>query len=142
MTATARRAPLAADPGSERDPGPVALAPQRGDIVVLRPTGALDAATIDRVRAAVRAAGGPVVIDLDECVLVDPAALEAVVHDDSRPDRLDPADVSIACGRLSCRTLLSRAGVTRRFAVFARIEDAVQARILWQDGYGSGWTSP
>jgi hypothetical protein len=123
-------------PGSPEDELPIPRSHHRGGVVALRPSGPLDASGIEQLQEAVSEAEAPVVVDLDECILLDPAALGSV-HADIP---VDPADVSIACRRLSCRVLLARAGITERFAVFSRIEDAVQARILWQAGYGEGWS--
>jgi anti-anti-sigma factor len=106
------------------------------DVVVLRPLGALDERLADRVRSAIDAATDPVVVDLDDCVLIDPAALGLVV-----PQRHpgSTAEVCLVSRRVSCRELIDRSGVSDRVAVFCGVDDAVQAQLFARSGYGAGW---
>lgn len=105
------------------------------DVLILRPQGGLDRSVVANLERSVAAATGPVVVDLDECVLVDPTAVRHVASAGPR-DR----EVCIVSRRLSCRRLLARVGVTERLAVFQCLADALQARVLAGSGYGSGWS--
>lgn len=104
---------------------------QLGDVLVIRPLGGLDRAAIARTRRAVAESELPVIVDLDECVLVDPGPLTNIEAGDR--------ETCIVSSRLTCRRLLARTGITAHFAVFQRREDAMQARLLAAEGYGSGW---
>lgn len=97
---------------------------QRGDVLVIRPLGALDRRSLPRIRAAVLGAGHAAVLDLDGCVLVDPRMLAAA--DFAAGDGEAP-EVHIVSGRLSCRRLLARVGATERHQVHRSIEEAIQA---------------
>lgn len=106
-----------------------------GEIVVLEPLGQLDRAGVEGVRrAAAEMAPRPVVIDLRDCVLTDPNALAGIVDEED-----DPTELCFVSHRPTCRLLLARTGITSRFAVFDRLEDALQARTDAQDGDGRGW---
>lgn len=105
-------------------------------VTVLKPLGSLDADLADELHAAARAVTGPVVIDLDECVLIDPGSLERLAADPALPNR---PELAVACRRLSCRQLLTRAGIGEHVAIFDRLEDALQAREFARSGYGTGW---
>ncbi len=141
MTATVTPDPVPEDPRTtpphvpRREVG-VTFESRRG-VLVLRPTGRLDRSTAERLRRDAASATGPVVVDLDDCVLVDPTAIDAIDVDGDGDGDLE---VCIVCRRLSCRRLLARVGVTDRFAVFQRLEDALQARVLANAGYGPGWS--
>ena len=80
-----------------------------------------------------------VVLDLSDAVLVGPAALcdllDEVVAAGEDPDR-----VCLVCERLSTQVLLRRYGATEQAAVFGTVKDALQALLLHDEGYGSGWT--
>ena len=107
-------------------------------VLVLRPIGRLGRDSIDRLRRLVRAADAPVVIQLDDCVLVAPSAfdrLQTEVEDHA-------IELCIVCRRLTCRRLLARVGITERFSFFQQLEDALQARVMAAAGYGDGWRSP
>lgn len=104
-------------------PQPQIVSERLGDVVVLRPLGTLDRPVVDRLRAMVLASNDPVVIDLDDCVLVDPRCLMRTGSAQPPSD----ADVRIVCRRLSCRRLLARVGIADRFGVFARLEDALSS---------------
>ena len=103
-------------------------------VLVLRPLGALDRRLAERLRSAIASASTPVVVDLDDCVLIDPASLEHLA--DPVPDRA----VCMVSRREPCRELLDRTGVTDRVAVFKGVDDAVQARLFARSGYGPGWS--
>jgi hypothetical protein len=79
-----------------------------------------------------------VVVDLSDAVLVGPAALcdllDEVVAAGEDPDR-----VCVVCERLSTQVLLRRYGATEQAAVFSTVNDALQALVLKNEGYGSGW---
>jgi hypothetical protein len=51
----------------------------------------------------------------------------------------DPDRVCIVCERLSTQVLLRRYGATEQAAVFGTVEDALQAALLQEEGYGDGW---
>lgn len=110
----------------------------RQGVLVLRPQGPVDSSVIERVRTLVRDASTPVVIDLDESILVDRAALDEVVR--RRSFVPSPSfDMCLVSKRLSCRRLLGHVGLSATIAVFQSIEDAIQARLHEAAGYGSGW---
>ncbi len=75
-------------------------------------------------------------LDLSDCILCDIAVLAEV---DPAVWGLASDQVCVVCSRLTGRQLLSRIGVADRVAVFGRREDALQARILCESGYGLGW---
>lgn len=111
---------------------------QRSDgVVVLQPLGALDARLVERLRRAALETSRPVIVDLDECVLIDATAVERMAID---PQLAGRADLCFVCRDGACRGLLGTTGVDGRFAVFTRVEDALQARVFARDGYGAGWT--
>jgi hypothetical protein len=76
-----------------------------------------------------------VIVDLDDCILVQPRPLDA--FDGARAT----ADVELCfvSRRLTCRQLLARAGLAHRYAVFTRVGDALQARRFAEEGHGCGW---
>lgn len=108
------------------------------DVLVLSPQGGLDAAVVDELSSAVRAATSPVLIDLNDCIVVDPHLLRS---SRLRRELRAARDVCIACRRLTARRLLARTSVLEHVAVFQSVQDALQARVLQRDGYGSGWLS-
>lgn len=105
-----------------------------GDVTVVRPGGVLDRRTLAGLDDAVAAAGAAVVIDLSDCALTGRRALSEL----GGRWRNGLAEVCLVCRRLSGRRLLARAEV--RVPVFATVEDAVQARVLHDAGYGAGWS--
>ena len=111
---------------------------QHRDILVIRPDGRLDADAIERVGQIVAAESTTAaIVDLDECFLSDPEALAAIDG-----TVLNGVELCNVTGRMSCRRLLVRAGVTDRFPVFQRRRDALQARQLATEGSGRGWSMP
>lgn len=80
-----------------------------------------------------------VVIDLSDAVLVSPAHLCELI-DDVVAAGEDPDRVCLVCERLSTQVLLRRYGATEQSAVFASVNDALQAAILQGEGYGEGWS--
>lgn len=139
MSATVPRQnePASTDPPARVDGREVHGVPshERGHVAVLTPLGQLDRAGIERVRqAALDLADRPVIIDLSDCVLTDPNALIGLTGEGA--DRVDLCFVS---HRSTCRLLLARSGITARFAVFQRVEDALQARTFGTAGDGHGW---
>ena len=78
------------------------------------------------------------VLDLTDAVLVAPSALCDLIDEvDAAGD--DPDRVCIVCERLSTQVLLRRYGATEQAAVFGSVEDALQAALLHEEGYGDGW---
>jgi hypothetical protein len=94
------------------------------EVVILRPIGALDRLLVEELRDLVLSARAPVVIDMDECVLVDPAAVRRIAlgWDLYRPD------MCMVCRAAAARELLVRAGVYQYVAVFEAIDLAVRTR--------------
>lgn len=116
-------------------PPGAAVATGAAEIDVVRPHGRLDVAGVEAVRRAIAAATGPVVVDLDECVVTGAAALgqlRAATNDSGRA-------VCFVSRRITCRVLLQRAGIAERVAVFERLEDALHARTREHAGAGYGW---
>ena len=128
---------------SDRSPAspPSTISIQRvKQVLVLRPTGRLDRHGVQRLREHVRAADEPIVIHLDDCVVVAPSAFDHLASPDH--DDRSRVEVCIVCRRLTCRRLLARVGVLDRFPVFQQLEDALQALVLARAGYGDGWLPP
>lgn len=111
---------------------------RRGDVVVARPQGVFDAESIEDLDQVLGDTDEAVVIDLTDCTLSAPEALGGL--DPARWRRRGGAQTCVVFYRLSARQLLSRAGVTERLALFHRVEDAIQARVLHCDGHGQGWS--
>jgi hypothetical protein len=114
---------------------------QEGLAVVVEVSGLADAAWAVQLAAEVGclAPDDRLVIDLSDAVLVSPASLcdviDAVVAAGDDPDR-----VCLVCERLSTQVLLRRYGATEQAAVFASANDALQAAVLQDEGYGDGWS--
>ena len=104
---------------------------RRDGVVVLRPIGALDRTLVDELRQLALEAHAPVVVELSECVLVDPAALQRI----AQGWELYRPLMCIVCHRASGRQLLERAGVTEHAAVFERVGQALEARTGRPDGW-------
>lgn len=126
-----------------RDPVDMRLVPASppemrriGEVLVIRPLGSLDRDAVARLRRTASEADGPVIIDLDDCVLVAPVAL---VELDEQDDDAEPTELCFVSRRTTCRLLLLRSGLLDRFDVFRQLEDALQARVLALAGYGRGW---
>lgn len=79
-----------------------------------------------------------VAVDLSDVTLTEPAATIAVTGALLVARRADDG-ACLICERLSGRTLLRQWGVGSTIAVFASLGDALQARRLAGEGYGSGW---
>ncbi len=124
--------------GSGSEPVTAPLSIERiGEIVVLRPAGKLGRNDVEQLRDVIHGIDGPVVVVLDDCVLVAPTAFDRHDRDDGHA-----VEMCIVCRRLTCRHLLARVGVADRFPVFQHLEDALQARVLARAGYGDGWRTP
>ena len=106
-------------------------------VVVLRPVGALDRRLSERLRRAVLDARRPVIVDLDACE-VEPAILEGIAVD---PKLYSVPELCIVAWSPAQREQLGNAGVAHRFAVFASVDDALQARAFARNGYGAGWSN-
>jgi hypothetical protein len=106
------------------------------DVLVLKPQGRLGQEMIGQLDQALEAVDAPVVIDLDDCILSDHRGVGPDVVE--RWSAMAP-ELAFSCRRLSARRLLARGGLAERFAVFQRIEDALQAKTLYDCGYGDGW---
>ena len=107
-------------------------------VVVLRPVGALDRRLAERLRRAVLDARRPVIVDLDACD-VEATVLERIAVD---PKLFSVPELCLVARSPGCRDLLARAGLDHRFALFATIDDALQARAFAREGYGAGWMRP
>ena len=104
---------------------------RREEVVVLRPVGALDGTLVGEVRQLALEAHAPVIVELTECVLVDPAALQRIAlgWERYRPQ------LCIVCHRASGRQLLERAGIDQHLAIFERVGQALVARAESPDGW-------
>lgn len=78
------------------------------------------------------------VIDLCGATLVNPTSLSEVL-DELIAAGDDPHRVCLVCDRLSALVLLRRYGATDQVAVFGTTNDALQAALLADEGYGAGW---
>lgn len=105
-------------------------------VIVLRPVGALDRRLTERLRRAVLDARRPVIVDLDTCE-VEASVLDRIAVD---PKLFSVPELCLVARSPGCRDLLVLAGLDRRFALFATIDDALQARAFAREGYGPGWT--
>jgi hypothetical protein len=126
--------PDVAPTATDGAPGPESVRSGRHGVLVVAPMGQLDRAGVERLRREVLEAGGPVAVDLDECILVDPGAVTNLDLGDT-----DHPDLCFVSRRVTCRLLLARFGMSARFAVFNQLEDALQAKVLADAGYGPGW---
>ena len=142
MSATVRPSHTRSEPPAAERPavlGPARVSVQRtGGVVVLRPLGIFDRALSDRLRRTALDAGRPVIIDLDDSVLTDTAALEGLALD---PKLSALPELCLVSRRPDSRQEVARAGISTRFALFKRVEDAQQARLFARHGYGRGWSA-
>ena len=81
--------------------------------------------------------GQPVIINLSGLTLGNVRELDQLVL---FLGSLSGSRVSLVCGRLSARRLLRFAGAADIVPVFMTTADAVQALLLHDQGYGSGWS--
>ena len=107
-------------------------------VAVVRPVGALDRPVVDKLRRAALDADRPVVVDLDDCVIVDAEALDRIALD---PQLSGLSEVCFVTRSTPVRDLLGRSDLAHRYPVFKRVEDALQARVFAREGYGGGWTA-
>lgn len=107
-------------------------------VVVLRPVGALDRRLGERLRRAVLDARRPVIVDLGACD-VEPTVLERIAVD---PKLFSVRQLCLVARSPGRREVLARAGLDQRFALFATVDDALQARAFAREGYGAGWLRP
>lgn len=105
------------------------------DVLIVRPIGRLDRSVVAQLRDEVRHVDVPVVVVLDECIVVEPGALLELDPTSGG----SPSELCLVSGRFTCRLLLGRAGVSARFAVFEHLDDAVRARRSALAGAGAGW---
>jgi hypothetical protein len=106
-------------------------------VLVLRPQGALDAECVETVIDLMAESEMPAIVDLDDCIVVDPAVADRI---GARRTRDGLHAVCAVCRRLSARRLLARSGALRDLAVFRSVEDALAARVLARHGFGDGWS--
>ena len=138
-------APSRARPSGQDQPPLVVMSAQHGvvmsdqhGVVVIAPQDALGPRFADRLTDALATMPDlPIVIDLSHCPMTDPDSLAGILD----PDRWGWLDgrLSVACPWLDGRTDLSLGGTDRRVALFKRVEDAIQAKLFSDDGYGIGW---
>lgn len=106
------------------------------DLTVVAPVGVLDRGALTQLDEVVaQTAGSTVVIDLTDCVLASTVTAAAL---DVRRWTRPAGDVCIVCRRRSGRRLLARVGVA--LPVFGSLQDARQALVLREAGYGRGWS--
>ena len=104
-------------------------------VLVLSPQGGLDAASAGALDRLLSEATVPVVVDLNDCIVVDPHLLRGEqqrLFDGAR-------ELCVTCRRLSARRLLARTAALDDVVVFQSVQDALQARAMQRAGYGSGW---
>lgn len=107
--------------------------------ILISVTGAINAGLFSRLGAQLGQVppGQPVIVNLSALTLNSARVLEQLVvflrsYSDSH--------LCVVCGRLSARKLLRCAGVADIIPVFMTTADAVQALMLYEDGYGPGWS--
>lgn len=107
-------------------------------LIMLGGSCAEELAEPDRRLICMEAAAGPVIVDLSGLAVTDPPAVRRLA--------IDVAGAASAVdgwcfttGRMTSRLLLLRAGVGSIAAVFLTVQDALQARVLRDAGYGPGW---
>lgn len=104
------------------------------DVVVLRPVGSLDDAMADDIRERALDAHAPVVIDLDACLQLDASAIDRITSSWT----LYRPEMCFACGAVGDRLMLQSRPAESALAVFASVDDAVDAR----GGTAGGWDVP
>ena len=94
---------------------------RRSGATVLRPVGALDRSLAEEIRGIALEVHGPVVVDLEEAVLVDAASVQRIIlgWQFYRPP------MCIVCRRPAARSLLQRAEVHEHVSVFESVEAAL-----------------
>ena len=95
-----------------------------GEMTVLRPRGRLDRDLADDVRQFALEAHGPVVIDLDDCALIDPASVQRLAFE----WELYRPEMCVVSSRNATRELLHLASVDQELPVFADVDHAADAR--------------
>ena len=95
-----------------------------GDMTVLRPRGGLDRDLADDVRQFALEAHGPVVIDLDECILVDPRSVQRLAFEWEmyRPE------MCVVSSRNATRELRHHVRVDEELLVFDDVDRALEDR--------------
>lgn len=106
-----------------------------GDVQVIRPTGLVERQDIGHIQRTVLSSPLPVIIDLDDCILVGTSPFTSF-----EPAHA-PGEVCVVSRRLTSRRLLARRGVRSRVAVFERLQDALQAKVSACAGDGRGWSA-
>lgn len=94
------------------------------DVVVLQPLAHLDLTLADELRLLALEAHAPVVVDLDRCLGFDAEAVERLAS----AWQLHRPQLSVVAGAPGDRVMLERLQLTWNLAVFASVEEAVQAR--------------
>jgi hypothetical protein len=96
----------------------------------------LPAGLVGQLEASI--AARPVIIDLSQTTLVAAAPVVGltawVLGASHQPDRC-----CVVCPRPTARALLRKWRITRCIAIFGSVGDALQARLLADDGYRAGW---
>jgi anti-anti-sigma regulatory factor len=90
---------------------------------------------------AAAAATDPIVLDLSDVVLTEPAGAVTLVGTMIAAAG-DPARCCVVARRASGRRLLRQWGIDRTVCLFGSVGDALQARVHSIDGYGRGWEPP
>ena len=112
---------------------------EQSGATVISVTGAINPGLFSTLDAEFRRVpvGRPVIINLSGLTLGSVRVLEQLVV---FLGSLSGSRVSLVCGRLSARRLLRFAGAADIVPVFMTTADAVQALLLHDQGYGSGWS--
>lgn len=95
-------------------------------------------AGVEQILTTARACtGSPVVIDLTDCIVIDPKPLADLAADDRNVVALH-----FVSRRPTYRLLFARSGVTSGCAVLHHLEEALQAKTFADASFGQGWRSP
>lgn len=106
------------------------------DVLVLRPQGGLDRSVVETLEQMIVSADSAVLVDLNDCIIVDPHVLDVA----DRQRRFGSEhEICLTCRRLSARRLLARTRALADVPMFRSVQDALQARLMQRQGYGSGW---
>lgn len=107
-----------------------------GDVLIVEPVGTLDLDSMKALDQLLDVIDTPVVVNLRRC---EPDGVSALLqHELSRSEQFAAGHVSVVCDRSDSPLEPSDAG--RRVAVFRHTEDAIQALVLFESGFGDGWT--
>lgn len=114
---------------------------RRRNVMIASIDGGLDddlAASLVPTLTELAGSAEAVVLEVDQTTLLGREAFDRVISAISQ--KLGDDSCCLVAGRLSGRMVLDRWGIGSRFAVFATLADALQAREFAKSGYGTGWS--